>query len=68
MLTGVSIDTADVLIGRFALIAPAGTVIVSGTASGTTVWVKPRPSFTDSVTTAPPGGAGFVRCSTPSGD
>jgi hypothetical protein len=43
-------------------------VIVSGTASGTTVWVKPRPSFTGERDDRAPGGAGFVRYSTPSGD
>src|SRR5215213_7168826 len=68
MLTGVGSDTALVLIVKFALIAPAGTVTVGGTASGTVVLVNPRPSFTDIATTAPPGGAGLVRCSTPSGD
>jgi len=52
---------------KFALIAPAGTVTVEGTVNGTAVRVKPRPSFAESVTIAPPAGAGFVRCSTPSG-
>jgi len=56
------------LIGKFALIAPSGTVTVSGTARGTVVLVKPRPSFADIVTTTPPAGAAFVKCSTPIGD
>ena len=54
MFTGVDTDTGLVLIGKFALIAPAGTVTVSGTASGTVVRVNPRPSFTDIVTTGRP--------------
>jgi hypothetical protein len=68
MFTGVETETGLVLMGKFALIAPAGTVIVSGTASGMVVLVKPRPSWTDRFTTAPPAGAAFVKCSTPSGD
>jgi hypothetical protein len=68
MFTGVEVDAGLELIGKFALIAPVGTVTVAGTASGTVVRVKPRPSFTDMFTTTPPGGAAFVKWTTPSGD
>src|SRR6185503_3412326 len=68
MLTGTGVDTGLVLIGKFALMAPAGTVAVAGTASGIVVRLKPRPSFASRSTTTPPAGAALVRCSTPSGD
>ena len=50
---------------KFADNAPAGTETVDGMVTGSTVLKKPRESFDDNTTVAPPAGAGSLKCNTP---
>ena len=57
MLTAVDVVTEEVVIGKFALVAPAGTVTLAGTVTAA--------ELSDNVTAVPPEGAAALRVTVP---
>lgn len=57
MLTAVDVVTEEVMIGKFALVAPAGTVTLAGTVTAA--------ELSDNVTAVPPEGAAALKVTVP---